>query len=308
MLLQVFMAIFDIMHSHFSMTQWHEAGLVQHRADLASIQTAKAACKQRMLQQSLASQFLGKPSISINQKSLAYQAQQAQQVQQAHQAQQEFPQPSTPLQQPIRRAAEQARSPTLVAQQPMQDMPNQADLDKPLTAYQLPSSPQQQDQNHNAYLSPQVQPEQQIQQARHAQQGQQSQQRPPALQEPQAQQSQEVPQAQRVQQSQQAQQAQQAQQDCSKPSITVEASSTTLRMTPARPTVRFDSEACASPEEPSLAMGVTRPWQQPHGIHTPLHAPMQGMPGGGDEVQDVQQQKRAELQVRQNTVYVSWLS
>lgn len=79
------MAIFDIMHSHFSMTQWHEAGLMQHRADLASIQTAKAACKQRMLQQELATQFLGSPRTDP--------------MQEMTPAQQDIPQPSTPLQQ-----------------------------------------------------------------------------------------------------------------------------------------------------------------------------------------------------------------
>ena len=48
---QVFMVIFDIMVSHYNMTRWHEAGLTQHKGDLAAIQTAKQACKQRLLLQ-----------------------------------------------------------------------------------------------------------------------------------------------------------------------------------------------------------------------------------------------------------------
>ena len=50
--LQVFMVVFDIMASHFNMMRWHEAGLTQHKADLATIQAAKLACKQQLLQQS----------------------------------------------------------------------------------------------------------------------------------------------------------------------------------------------------------------------------------------------------------------
>lgn len=50
--LQVFMVVFDIMASHFSMMRWHEAGLTQHKADLATVQAAKLACKRRLLQQS----------------------------------------------------------------------------------------------------------------------------------------------------------------------------------------------------------------------------------------------------------------
>lgn len=46
------MVVFDIMASHFSMTRWHEAGLAQHKADLAAVQAAKLACKQRLLQES----------------------------------------------------------------------------------------------------------------------------------------------------------------------------------------------------------------------------------------------------------------
>ena len=45
------MVIFDIMVSHYNMTRWHEAGLAQHKGDLAAIQTAKQACKQRLLLQ-----------------------------------------------------------------------------------------------------------------------------------------------------------------------------------------------------------------------------------------------------------------
>ncbi|KAA6428997.1 MAG: hypothetical protein FRX49_01107 [Trebouxia sp. A1-2] len=51
-LARVFMVVFDIMASHFSMMCWHEAGLAQHKADLAGVQAAKLACKQRLLQQS----------------------------------------------------------------------------------------------------------------------------------------------------------------------------------------------------------------------------------------------------------------
>ena len=40
------------MASHFSMMRWHEAGLAQHKADLAAVQAAKLACKQRLLQES----------------------------------------------------------------------------------------------------------------------------------------------------------------------------------------------------------------------------------------------------------------
>ena len=43
------MVIFDIMVSHYNMTRWHEAGLTQHKGDLAAIQTAKQACKQQLL-------------------------------------------------------------------------------------------------------------------------------------------------------------------------------------------------------------------------------------------------------------------
>jgi len=46
------MVVFDIMASHFSMMRWHEAGLAQHKADLAAVQAAKLACKQRLLQES----------------------------------------------------------------------------------------------------------------------------------------------------------------------------------------------------------------------------------------------------------------
>ena len=46
------MVVFDIMASHFNMMRWHEAGLTQHKADLAIIQAAKLACKQQLLQQS----------------------------------------------------------------------------------------------------------------------------------------------------------------------------------------------------------------------------------------------------------------
>ena len=46
------MVVFDIMVSHFNMTRWHEAGLTQHKGDLAAVQAGKAACKQRLLQQS----------------------------------------------------------------------------------------------------------------------------------------------------------------------------------------------------------------------------------------------------------------
>ena len=46
------MVIFDIMVSHYNMTRWHEAGLTQHKGDLAAVQTAKQACKQRLLLQS----------------------------------------------------------------------------------------------------------------------------------------------------------------------------------------------------------------------------------------------------------------
>lgn len=46
------MAVFDIMVSHYNMTRWHEAGLTHHTADLASLQAAKQACKQRLLMQS----------------------------------------------------------------------------------------------------------------------------------------------------------------------------------------------------------------------------------------------------------------
>ena len=45
------MVIFDIMVSHYNMTRWHEAGLTQHKGDLAANQTAKQACKQRLLLQ-----------------------------------------------------------------------------------------------------------------------------------------------------------------------------------------------------------------------------------------------------------------
>lgn len=51
MLHQVLMVIFDIMVSHYNMTRWHEAGLTQHKGDLAAIQAAKQACKQRLLLQ-----------------------------------------------------------------------------------------------------------------------------------------------------------------------------------------------------------------------------------------------------------------
>lgn len=47
------MVIFDIMVSHYNMTRWHEAGLNQHKGDLAAIQAAKQACKQRLLLQNL---------------------------------------------------------------------------------------------------------------------------------------------------------------------------------------------------------------------------------------------------------------
>jgi hypothetical protein len=50
--LQVFMVVFDIMASHFSMMRWHEAGLALHKTDLAAVQAAKLACKQRLLQES----------------------------------------------------------------------------------------------------------------------------------------------------------------------------------------------------------------------------------------------------------------
>lgn len=50
--LQVFMAVFDIMVSHYNMTRWHEAGLTHHKTDLAALQAAKLACKQRLLMQS----------------------------------------------------------------------------------------------------------------------------------------------------------------------------------------------------------------------------------------------------------------
>lgn len=46
------MAVFDILVSHYNMTRWHEAGLVHHKADLAAVQAAKLACKQRLLLQS----------------------------------------------------------------------------------------------------------------------------------------------------------------------------------------------------------------------------------------------------------------
>ena len=46
------MVVFDIMASHFSMMRWHEAGLAQHKTDLAAVQSAKLACKQRLLQES----------------------------------------------------------------------------------------------------------------------------------------------------------------------------------------------------------------------------------------------------------------
>ena len=46
------MVVFDIMASHFSMMRWHEAGLAQHKTDLAAMQAAKLACKQRLLQES----------------------------------------------------------------------------------------------------------------------------------------------------------------------------------------------------------------------------------------------------------------
>ena len=46
------MVVFDIMVSHFNMTRWHESGLAQHKGDLAAVQAAKLACKQRLLQQS----------------------------------------------------------------------------------------------------------------------------------------------------------------------------------------------------------------------------------------------------------------
>ena len=42
--LQVFMAVFDIMVSHYNMTRWHEAGLTHHKADLEAVQAAKLAC------------------------------------------------------------------------------------------------------------------------------------------------------------------------------------------------------------------------------------------------------------------------
>ena len=51
-MVQVFMVIFDIMVSHYNMLRWHEAGLTQHKGDLAAIQAAKLACKQRLLLQS----------------------------------------------------------------------------------------------------------------------------------------------------------------------------------------------------------------------------------------------------------------
>jgi len=44
--------VFDIMASHFSMMRWHEAGLAQHKADLAAVQAVKLACKQRLLHES----------------------------------------------------------------------------------------------------------------------------------------------------------------------------------------------------------------------------------------------------------------
>lgn len=46
------MVVFDIMTSHFSMMRWHEAGLAQHMADLATIQATKLSCKQRLLHES----------------------------------------------------------------------------------------------------------------------------------------------------------------------------------------------------------------------------------------------------------------
>ena len=46
------MVVFDIMTSHFSMMRWHEAGLAQHKADLATIQATKLSCKQRLLHES----------------------------------------------------------------------------------------------------------------------------------------------------------------------------------------------------------------------------------------------------------------
>ncbi|KAL3152495.1 hypothetical protein ABBQ32_001530 [Trebouxia sp. C0010 RCD-2024] len=51
-LARVFMAVFDIMVSHYNMTRWHEAGLTHHKTDLAALQAAKLACKQRLLMQS----------------------------------------------------------------------------------------------------------------------------------------------------------------------------------------------------------------------------------------------------------------
>lgn len=72
------------------------------------------------------------------------------------------------------------------------------------------------------------------------------------------------------------------------------------KLVPARPTVRFDKEASSSPEGPSGAIGRTRPWQQPHGIYHTPQDPVRGSSGTlgtGSQVQDAQQQKRAELQV-----------
>lgn len=108
--LQVFMVIFDIMHSHFFMTQWHETGLKQHRADLASIQTAKAACKQRMLQQELAIQFLGSPTASP--------------MQQASTTHQEYTQPSTPEKPAVRHAPATATSTKVGTESQLQDRPD----------------------------------------------------------------------------------------------------------------------------------------------------------------------------------------
>ena len=406
------MAVFDIMHSHFSMTQWHEAGLVQHRADLASIQTAKAACKQRMLQQSLAIEFLGSPSTSPTRH--ASNAQQdftllsnspsASPKHHAGSAQQDVAQPSESLStNPMHEAShvqqdwalsgacvQPAGTAQHVQSQPSRPLQQRAPLFTEVGSQSgmlQPPSPTQfgrpESQNSSLLRETQLQsdlpivlPDQGELAGRHgAFQGQtegeghsaaaaSSISQPPSplhLHHSQPAPSQALPappqalpapsqavatqhttsasgmavgstsqpsSSQRHHQSQPAlpytqlsgpgvpthtshtgtaaplqtagvrqhQQYASSQAGISGQDRSAEASSPGPRPAPVRPSVRFVTEASPSPEKASIPEGMTRPWQQPHGIHS-IPQDALGMQGTLSEVQDPQQQKRAELQV-----------
>lgn len=246
--MQVFMVVFDIMHSHFSMMQWHEARLVQHRADLANIQAAKAACKQQILQKALAAQFLNPRSCPSFPEADAIHNQAVQ--------------PSTAKQQTVG----SPKKGTL----PLPSLPSRETASPALPVSNVPVSGQSTYQSALAPVrmlsSPAGQPQHQA-----------STQQPPAQTSNQPGVSQQL-----------------SNQELSGP-----ASSSSPMAVAHKPTVRFVNEAHPSYDAPSLA-GHARPWQAPHGFrNNPLHTP-QAMPGlshGSAEANDVQQQRRDELQV-----------